>query len=130
MNWKKIISKVLLFIPPAFLILFVFLCWQKPRSNPITYSRALVAKLNIAFENYRAKYGKYPEGENKDITKELMEKKEIEGLSLDKDGNCLDKWGAPLKMFFKDGKIIIISSGQNRKFDEYGSPNDDDIRNY
>jgi len=30
----------------------------------------------------------------------------------------------------KNGRILIISAGSNRKFDEMGSPKDDDIRNY
>ncbi len=88
------------------------------------------AKIEIAIENYRAKQGKYPEGGNKDIIKEIFEKGEIDRLSLDKSGNCLDKWGTPMKIYYKDGRPMIISAGPNRKFDEMGSPNDDDIRKF
>ena len=70
------------------------------------------------------------ECENKDIVKELKEKGIINIPELDKNGNCIDKWGIPLKIYYKDRKPMIISAGPNKKFDEINSPNDDDIRNY
>jgi len=130
---KKTLLQIFICLLIAGVLIFLFVgiysTHSTSHSNPNLQTHSIIAKIAITLENYRSKYGRYPGGENKDISKELIENNLVY-LSLDRDGNCIDKWGTPFKIYYNDGKPILISAGSNRKFDEINSPDDDDIRNY
>ena len=87
-----------------------------------------------AMHQYKAAYGEYPAGDSRAITRALQGQNpqkivffEANPKHLSPDGNLLDPWGTPFKIYFSDKEILVRSAGPNKRFDDSGEKDFDDF---
>ena len=102
---------------------------------------ARASKLNVDVENlfaglqqFKEHVGAYPSGSNAEIVRTLMGKnaKNIIILvgrknELNSQGEMVDPWGTPLRIYFAGEGILIRSAGPNRRFDDSTTVEADDF---
>lgn len=100
--------------------------------SPIAGTKVTIEMLSTAIECYRMQTGDIPPSLNDNYLglSNYLDVKKMKENGLIKDDKLLDAWGTPLKFQIKGKRVLMTSSGENRKFDTMGSPEDDDIRNY
>ena len=105
---------------------YVVKAWTTWRVN------ARASRLNVDVENiftglqeFKEHVGSYPTGSNAEIVKALMGKnsKNIIILvgrknDLNSQGEMVDPWGTPLRIYFAGEGILVRSAGPNRRFDD------------
>ena len=103
-------------------------CWRQKRV--IYYEANLHASLN----GYRNKFGSYPRGTNASVMRILRgenpAKKQFYSsykLERNKRDEDLDPWGIPYLIESDGDRVRIKSAGSNRRFDQLGSPDYDNI---
>jgi len=104
---------------------------ERLHKERVTYYEA---NLHASLNNYRDEFGNYPSGDNvavirvlsgdNPVKKQFHSSYKQERNSLGED---LDPWGTPYFIKSDGNKVQIKSAGSNRKFDELGSTNYDDI---
>jgi len=96
------------------------------RERPVRAFAAEVDNLFDAFHQYKTHVGRYPEGNNAEIAKALLEgnnpKKVIiiavKKAELNAKGEIVDPWGTALKIYFANNEVLIRSAGPNKQFDD------------
>ncbi len=112
---KRLIVTIVIFI-------LVILCWlylKHTRSfvdiPPVSTGAHIIAN---AMNEYRTKYGKYPEGGNANIIKALKADgksyKHFEAIRTNQNGEALDPWRTPYGIFTAPHGIIFRSAGKNK----------------
>lgn len=109
--------------------------WNKDR--PVRQFNAEVDNLFEAFHQYKNHVGSYPQGNNADIARALLEGNNpkkiiilaVKKAELNTKGEIVDPWGTPLKIYFGQNEVLIRSAGPNRTFEDSKTvPNDDYFR--
>jgi len=98
--------------------------WKQEK--PIRAFNAEVDNLFEAFHQYKKNVGTYPQGNNVQIAKALLEgdnpKKiiilAVKKAELNAKGEIVDPWGTPLKIYFANNEVFIRSAGPNKQFDD------------
>jgi hypothetical protein len=92
------------------------------------------ANLHASLNSYRIDFGSYPRGDNASVTRVLCGENPTKTQyhssyvqERNSHGEDLDPWGMPYFIKSDGNKVQIKSAGSNRKFDEIGSTNYDDI---
>jgi len=99
--------------------------------------RALAAEVDQlfdAFHKYKTIVGKYPAGNNSQITKSIREGDNEKHLmimavrdsQLNAKGEIVDPWGTPLKIYFAQSEVLIRSAGPNKQFEDAKATISDD----
>jgi hypothetical protein len=89
------------------------------------------ATLQVALRAYRAEFGGYPAGDNRAIFRALTGHNPrnivfIEFSTVSPDGDLLDPWGTPYKIYFSGDEILVRSAGPNKQFDDSRNKHFDD----
>lgn len=101
---------------------------------------ARAAKLNTDVENlfvglqqFKEHVGVYPTGSNAEVGRSLMGKNPKNVIilvgrknELNSQGELVDPWGTPLRIYFAGEGILIRSAGPNRRFDDSSAVDADD----
>lgn len=84
-----------------------------------------VENLFIGLQRYKEVCGNYPVGNNAQIVKALTgtNPKNVIILvgrktNLNSQGEMIDPWGTPLRIYFAGEGILIRSAGPNKRFDD------------
>jgi hypothetical protein len=87
-----------------------------------------------ALRQYKSQYGEYPAGDSRAIMRALQGQNpqkivffESNPKHLSPDGNLLDPWGTPFKIYFTGNEILVRSAGLNKRFDDSGDKGFDDF---
>ena len=93
-----------------------------------------IDNLFTALQKYKERAGAFPVGGNLEVAKALQGNNPknvivIVGAKtpINDKGEFVDPWGTPLRIYFSDTGILIRSAGPNRRFDDSGVMNADDI---
>jgi hypothetical protein len=93
-----------------------------------------VDNIFTALQKYKERAGAYPTGGNIEVVKTLQGNNAKNVIvivgpktPLNDRGEFIDPWGTSLKIYFSDNGILIRSAGPNRRFDDTGVMNADDI---
>ncbi len=91
--------------------------------------RSDVKEIGLAMAQYRSVIGRYPQGNNVEISRALLEQNsntntfvKYRPRNMSRSGEALDPWGTPYRFYFssraEDGSfhIMIQSAGANRVF--------------
>jgi len=83
-----------------------------------------MAAIRGALKSYEAAFDGMPVGDSAAIFHALCGQNPKRAVFLDwrsgsvsRDGNPLDPWGTPYKVYFSSNKIVVRSAGPNRTFD-------------
>jgi len=94
------------------------------------------ANLRASLNSYRIDFGTYPRGDNASVIHVLSGDNPTKtqyhssyAQERNSHGEDLDPWGTPYFIKSDGNNVQIKSAGTNRKFDELGSTNYDDICN-
>src|SRR4026207_999972 len=98
--------------------------WNKDR--PMRQFNSEVDNLFEAFHQYKHYVGAYPEGNNAQIAKALLQGENpkkiiilaVKKAELNAKGEIVDPWGTPLKIYFANNEVLIRSAGPNKQFDD------------
>ena len=98
--------------------------WNKDR--PMRQFNSEVDNLFEAFHQYKHYVGSYPEGNNAQIAKALLQGENpkkiiilaVKKAELNAKGEIVDPWGTPLKIYFANNEVLIRSAGPNKQFDD------------
>lgn len=98
--------------------------WTKEKS--VRQFNLEVDNLFEAFHQYKQHVGSYPQGNNVEIAKALLEGKNpqkivilaVKKAELNAKGEIVDPWGTPLKIYFANNEVLIRSAGPNKQFDD------------
>jgi hypothetical protein len=104
---------------------------ERLHKERVTYYEA---NLHASLNSYRIDFGSYPRGDNASVTRILCGENPTKTQyhssyvqEKNSHGEDLDPWGTPYFIKSDGNKVQIKSAGSNRKFDELGSINYDDI---
>jgi hypothetical protein len=93
-----------------------------------------VDNIFTALQKYKERTGTFPTGGNIEVAKSLQGNNPKNVIvivgpktPLNDRGEFIDPWGTPLRIYFSDSGILIRSAGPNRRFDDTGVMNADDI---
>jgi hypothetical protein len=88
----------------------------------------------MAMQQYKAQYGEYPAGDNRAIAHALCGQNPQKVVFIDfrpehlsPNGDLLDPWGTPFKIYFSGNEILVRSAGPNKRFDDSGEKDFDDF---
>ena len=104
---------------------------ETPEEKQVSERAEKIAK---AMEDYRAKLGHPPKGENSEVVAALRGRNpkdlvllKIEDEALNERGEIVDPWRTPFLLSFdpKTKRARVESAGPNRRFDGAGSRSDD-----
>lgn len=98
--------------------------WKQEK--PIRAFNSEVDSLFEAFHQYKKHVGTYPQGNNAEIAKALLEGNNpkkiiilaVKKAELNAKGEIVDPWGTPLKIYFANSEVFIRSAGPNKQFDD------------
>jgi hypothetical protein len=89
--------------------------------------------LFAGIQEYRKHLGCYPLGSNANIARALKggNPKSIIILlgrknELNEQGEYVDPWGTPLRVYFSDSSVLVRSAGPNKRFDDGVASRSDD----
>lgn len=96
--------------------------WLTPR-EPIGDIRYVASCV----KTYREVFGIYPTGNNREVTRKLLQDRIGDRISLRamnnlsgvKDGKIVDKWGREVKIESHETSFKILSAGSNGIFDDW-----------
>ena len=87
-----------------------------------------------ALQQYKGRMGAYPTGNNADVAKALSGNNARSLIilvgrhqNMNDKGEFVDPWGTPFKIYFAGDSVLIRSAGPNKRFDDSGVQNSDDI---
>ncbi|HAM70251.1 MAG TPA: hypothetical protein DCM86_01230 [Verrucomicrobiales bacterium] len=93
-----------------------------------------IENLFVALQKYKEYVGSYPIGSNAEIGKMLLGQNPKNVIILvgrknemSSQGEFVDPWGTPLKIYFSNAGVLIRSAGPNRRFDDSSALNGDDV---
>ena len=93
-----------------------------------------IENLFVAVQKYKEYVGVYPVGSNAEIGKMLQGQNAKSVIILvgrknemNSQGEFVDPWGTPLKLYFSNAGVLIRSAGPNRRFDDSNALNGDDV---
>jgi hypothetical protein len=91
-------------------------------------------RIIAAMYQYQAQYGEYPAGDSRAIAHALcgQNPKKIVFVEpgsehISPDGDLLDPWGTPFKIYLSGNEILVRSAGPNKHFDVSGDKDFDDF---
>lgn len=89
--------------------------------------------IHGAMEQYKAKFGAYPTGDSHAVSLALTGNNpehivfiEFRQRQVGADGELLDPWGTPYRIYFSGDKFLVRSAGPNKRFDQGSSKDSDD----
>ena len=92
-----------------------------------------VENLFVGLQRYKEYVGQYPNGSNAKIVKALMGENPKSVIilvgrktDLNSQGELIDPWGTPLRIYFAGEGILIRSAGPNKRFDDSTAVGADD----
>jgi hypothetical protein len=98
---------------------------QMEQGPPMRQFNSEVDNLFEAFHQYKHYVGSYPEGNNAQIAKALLQAKTQEDhhprgeeSRVERQGEIVDPWGTPLKIYFANSEVLIRSAGPNKQFED------------
>jgi hypothetical protein len=90
--------------------------------------------LFYALQQYKERMGTYPAGNNVDVARALSGNNARSLIILvgrhqnvNDKGEFIDPWGTPFRIYFAGEGVLIRSAGPNKRFDDSGVQNSDDI---
>jgi hypothetical protein len=93
-----------------------------------------MSAIFTAIEEYKAAFGELPGPNNRTISRSLRGQNPQKMVflvgpptSFSREGDFLDTWGTPFKLYFSSNQIIMRSAGPNKHFDDTGDKDFDDV---
>ncbi len=87
-----------------------------------------------ALQQYKGRMGSYPSGNNVEVAKALSGNNARSLIilvgrhqNMNDKGEFVDPWGTPFRIYFAGDSVLIRSAGPNKRFDDSGVLNSDDI---
>jgi hypothetical protein len=84
-----------------------------------------IATVRAAIWQYEAEFGAFPTGDSREVFRALrgdnyrqMVFIAFAKASASADGNLLDPWGTPYKVYYSGKDVLVRSAGPNKRFDE------------
>ncbi len=84
-------------------------------------------------KQYKAKFGKCPIGDSHAVSLALTGNNpehivfiEFRPRQVGADGELLDLWGTPYRIYFSGDEFLVRSAGPNKRFDQGSSKGSDD----
>jgi len=84
-----------------------------------------MSKATKAFEQYRSTHDAPPKGSSKDIFKQLDATSSIASGDVSPEGDWLDPWGKPYRIFVNLDSILVQSAGKDGVFNDRNGSADD-----
>ena len=80
------------------------------------------AVIRVALAQYKTEFGAFPSGDSRAICRALSGNNPksirfIELRSVTPDGDFLDQWGTPYKIYYSGDQPLVRSAGPNKQFD-------------
>ena len=95
-----------------------------PRERGIPIVVVEMTAIRAAIGRYSSEYGVIPNGDSHTIFQSLRGQNprkiiflEFQSRSISSDGDLLDPWGTPYKLYFSGKDILVRSAGPNKRFD-------------
>jgi hypothetical protein len=93
-----------------------------------------IENLFVGLQKYKEYVGSYPMGSNAEIGRMLLGQNPKQVIILvgrrnemNSQGEFVDPWGTPLKIYFSASGVLVRSAGPNRRFDDSNVINGDDV---
>jgi hypothetical protein len=126
-----LIVGVLVFVVGAF---WAVRAWSTVRAKAReTIYNGDMENLFVGLQRYKEYVGRYPIGNNAQIVKALMGENPKNVIilvgrktDLNSQGELVDPWGTPLRIYFAGEGILVRSAGPNKRFDDSTAVDADD----
>ena len=126
-----LIVGVLVFVAGAF---WAVRAWSTVRAKARESSyNGDMENLFVGLQRYKEYVGRYPVGNNAQIVKALMGENPKNVIilvgrktDLNSQGELVDPWGTPLRIYFAGEGILVRSAGPNKRFDDSTAVDADD----
>lgn len=86
-----------------------------------------------AIHSYKADFGAFPAGDSRAVFRALRGQNsrkivyfQCSPKSLSSEGDLLDPWGTPYKLYFSGDEVLIRSAGSDKHFEDSGDKHFDD----
>ena len=91
------------------------------------------SQILSAIHTYKSQFGELPKGGNRAVFRALRGENprhvvffECPATRISPDGDLLDPWGTPFKLYFSGEETLIRSAGPNRQFEDSADKHFDD----
>ncbi|MFA6564576.1 MAG: type II secretion system protein GspG [Verrucomicrobiia bacterium] len=87
--------------------------------------------IHVAMDFYKGEFGKYPTGDSHAVFQALTGKNPkrivfVVFRQVSAEGDPLDTWGTPYRIYFSGDEFLVRSAGPNKRFDQGSSKGSDD----
>ncbi|MBI5685760.1 MAG: hypothetical protein HZC54_11860 [Verrucomicrobia bacterium] len=89
--------------------------------------------IHVAMKCYKNEFDKYPTGDSHAIFQSLTGNNprhitfiEFHPRDVNADGDLLDPWGTPYRVYFSGDELLVRSAGPNKRFNGGSSKDSDD----